>query len=157
MEVRIFTLPFDAISQGFPDEIIAEFCLNKKVHSMQIQFFLNEGHPYWSVAVQYDILVKGEEKLRDLDDAQQLLFKRLKEWRKQQSEKDGMPAYILATDRQLKAMIMQKVQTLEGLKQAKGFGQKRIQKYGKAILNILKVFYEEQQNVPAKTDTKLPF
>lgn len=124
---------------------------------MQIQFFLNEGHPYWSVAVQYDILVKGEEKLRDLDDAQQLLFKRLKEWRKQQSEKDGMPAYILATDRQLKAMIMQKVQTLEGLKQAKGFGQKRIQKHGKAILNILKVFYEEQQNAPEKTDTKLPF
>lgn len=51
MEVRIFTLPFDEISQGFPDEIIAEFCLNKKVHSIQTQFFLNEGHPYWSVAV----------------------------------------------------------------------------------------------------------
>lgn len=157
MELRIFTLPFDAISEGFSDEVISEFCLNKKVHSIQSQFFLNEGHAYWSVAVQYDILVKGEEKVRELDETQQQLFKRLKEWRKEQSAKDGMPAYILATDRQLKAMILQKAQTLEGLKQAKGFGQKRIQKYGKAILAILKAFFEEHKGDNEKKKDDLPF
>lgn len=30
MELRIFTLPFDEVSESFPDEIVTEFCLNKK-------------------------------------------------------------------------------------------------------------------------------
>ncbi|MFM9950920.1 MAG: hypothetical protein ACKV1O_23495 [Saprospiraceae bacterium] len=31
MQVKIFTLPFDEEAEGFPDEIVSEFCLNKKV------------------------------------------------------------------------------------------------------------------------------
>jgi hypothetical protein len=31
MEIRIFTLPFDGISESFPDEIVREFCQNKRV------------------------------------------------------------------------------------------------------------------------------
>lgn len=49
MELRIFTLPFDAISEGFPDEVISEFCLNKKVHSIQSQFFLNEEQAWQEI------------------------------------------------------------------------------------------------------------
>lgn len=143
MELRIFTLPFDGISEGFPDEIVREFCINKKVHNIQSQFFLKEGNPYWSVAIQYDLLVKGEEKVRDLDEAQQQLFLRLRQWRKAQSEKEGLPAYIVATDRQLKGMVLCKVQTLENFKQIKGFGQKRVQNYGKLIIGIIKAFFEE--------------
>lgn len=75
MEMRIFTLPFDELSESFPDEIIAEFCLNKKVHHIQAQFFLQEGRPFWSVAVQYEIVLKGEEKLRDLDQGQKRVLR----------------------------------------------------------------------------------
>lgn len=45
MELRIFTLPFDETTEGFPDEIITQFCMNKKVHSVQTQFFLKNNNP----------------------------------------------------------------------------------------------------------------
>lgn len=144
MDFRIFTLPFDPISEGFSDEIVTQFCLNKKVYSVQSQFFVHEGRPFWSVAVQYETLVKGEEKMRDLDDAQQLLYNRLREWRKKQGEKEGMPVFIIATNQHLVSMVRLKVQSLEGFKQIKGFGQKRVQNYGKAIIGMVKAFYEEQ-------------
>lgn len=144
MDFRIFTLPFDPISEGFSDEIVTQFCLNKKVYSVQSQFFVHEGRPFWSVAVQYETLVKGEEKVRDLDDAQQLLYNRLREWRKKQGEKEGMPVFIIATNQHLVSMVRLKVQSLEGFKQIKGFGQKRVQNYGKAIIGMVKAFYEEQ-------------
>lgn len=145
MDLRIFTLPFDPVSEGFPDEIVTEFCHNKKVYGVQTQFFLHEGRPFWSVAVQYEVLLKEEaEKVRDLDEVQQQLYARLKAWRKQQGEKEGVPVFILATNQQLITMVRLKAQSLETLKQIKGFGAKRIQKHGKQIIALIKAFYEEK-------------
>lgn len=162
MHLRIFTLPFDELSEGFPDEVISEFCLNKKVHKVQTKFFQHDGRPFWSVAVQYEMVVKGEEKLRELNEGQKLLFDRMKEWRKKRAEKDGIPVYLIATNIQLLTMIRLKTLTLESFKQVKGFGQKRVQKYGKEIVDLIKAFYENQkQNETKESDEqepeKLPF
>jgi len=54
MDIRIFTLPFDPVLEGFPDDQIAEFCLNKRVHRLDAQFFVQEGRAYWSVAIHCD-------------------------------------------------------------------------------------------------------
>ncbi len=43
MELRIFTLPFDPVMEGFPDELVKDFCINKKVQKLESQFFLQEG------------------------------------------------------------------------------------------------------------------
>ena len=48
MQIRIFTLPFDETSEGFPDEIVTEFCLNKKVYHIEAKFFEQEGRAFWS-------------------------------------------------------------------------------------------------------------
>jgi superfamily II DNA helicase RecQ len=147
MELRIFTLPFDEVSEGFPDEIITQFCQNKKVHSMKTHFFEEEGRHFWSVAVQYEVVLKGEDKIRALDDAQQLLYERLREWRKQHAGDLGIPVYLIATNAQFLQMIKMKCRTLESLKQIKGFGRKRLTKYGTHITNIIKDFYERGKQV----------
>ena len=162
MELRIFTLPFDENIEGFPDEIITQFCLNKKVHSVQTQFFLKNNNPYWSVAIQYETILKGEERIKALDEAQQLLYKRLRAWRKEKGMKVGYPVYLIATNAQLTDMILLKCRTLESLKQVKGFGKKRIEKYGKSFIQIINHFYEEKhpkkQEATTKSDhNNLPF
>jgi superfamily II DNA helicase RecQ len=152
MEIRIFTLPFDEVSEGFPDEIIAQFCHNKKVHSIKPRFFEREGRQFWSVAVRYETVLKGEEKVRTLDQDQQLLFQRLKEWRKEYAAKEGLPVYLLATNDHLLQMIKLKCMTMESFKQVRGFGKKRMEKYGRHIQNIIKEFYEKkpgEQEAPA--------
>jgi hypothetical protein len=39
------------------------------------------------------------------DEEQQLLFKRLRQWRKEKAEKEGVPVFIIATNRQLLQLV----------------------------------------------------
>lgn len=156
MQLKIFTLPFDEETEGFPDEIISEFCLNKKVLRIETQFFRREGRPFWSVAVHYEIVLPDTDKLRELDDSQKLLFQRLKEWRKEVAAKEGLPAYLVATNAQFIQMIRLQCRTLESFKNVRGFGKKRAQKYGKRINELIKGFYESEkvkQEAPPGEDT----
>lgn len=148
MLLKIFTLPFDEELEGFPDEIVSEFCHNKKVLRIETQFFRQEGKPFWSVAVHYEIVLPDTDKLRELDDSQKLLFQRLKEWRKETATKEGLPAYLIATNAQFIQMIRLQCRTLESFKNVKGFGKKRVQKYGKRINELIKGFYESEAKNP---------
>lgn len=161
MQIKIMTLPFDGKTEGFDDELVADFCQNKQVHRIESHFFRQEGQAYWSVAIHFDtVLPKKTEKVRDLDDAQQVLFQRLREWRKEQGAKAGIPVYLIATNAQLTAIIKQPVKTLEGFKLVKGYGKQRIEKYGRTIINLIKAFYEEQDKQapapPINKDQELP-
>lgn len=151
MEVRIFTLPFDETSEGFPDEIVTEFCRNKRVLQVASKFFMFEGRPFWSVAVHYEVVVRGEEKLRELDEAQQLLFVRLKDWRKEKAAREGIPVYLVATNNHFLEIIRCRCRTLESFKSIKGFGKKRILKYGKEINEMVKAFYEKPAKAVAES------
>lgn len=145
MELRIFTLPFDEVSESFPDEIVTEFCLNKKVHQVDAKFFVRDGEPFWSVAVQYEIVVKGEDKIRELDEEQRLLFEKLRAWRKEQAFKEGIPVYLVATNAQFLQMVKLRCRTMDCFKNVKGYGRKRIGKYGKPITELIKGFYESRK------------
>ena len=148
MHLRIFTLPFDEVSEGFPDEVITEFCLNKKVQLIEPHFFEQGGRAFWSVAVQYEMVAKGAEKLRDLDEEQKLLYERLREWRKEKAHEAGIPVYLIATNTHLAQIVRLKLLTLESLKNIKGFGKSRIEKHGRQLLAQVKSFYEEKQKKP---------
>lgn len=146
MQIRIFTLPFDGSTESFDDELIQEFCQNKKVHRIETHFFRQEGRAYWSVAVHYDTLeVKKAEKAWELDEAGKLLYQRLREWRKEIGAKEGFPVYLVATNAQLVDMIKRRCTTLESFKLVKGFGKKRVGKYGRRIAEIIQGFYEEEE------------
>lgn len=158
MQIKIMTLPFDDKTEGFDDELVADFCRNKRVHRIESHFFRQEGQAYWSVAIHYDTVeLKKTEKVRDLDEAQQLLYQRLREWRKAQGANADIPVYLICTNAQLVAMIKQPVKTLEGFKLVKGFGKKRIEKYGRTIINLIEAFYEEQKpQVPSVDEHQAP-
>ncbi|NUQ24148.1 MAG: HRDC domain-containing protein [Saprospiraceae bacterium] len=168
MLLKIFTLAFDEEIEGFPDEIISEFCLNKKVLRLETEFFNKDGRPYWSVAIHYELVLAATDKLRELDDGQKLLFQKLKEWRKESSAKEGIPAYLVATDAQFVQMIRLKCRALESFKNVRGFGKQRTQKYGKRIVELIKGFYEDNKNkttqdksadqpLPSQEEEPLPF
>ena len=105
MHFRVLTLPFDSVLEGFPDEMVAEFCLDKQVHKLESQFFIKDGQPFWSVAIHYDIVLKKDLKAHDLDERQKLLFERLREWRKTVAHEDGIPVYLIATNQHLAEIV----------------------------------------------------
>lgn len=144
MLIKIFTLPFDEKTESFADELVDDFCRNKKIYRIESHFFRQDGKAFWSVSVHYDtVLTKAKERIGGLDEEQQLLFQRLREWRKETGQKEGIPVYIIATNIQLIQMIRVPCKTLDSFKLVKGFGAKRVGKYGRIITELIKAFYEE--------------
>ena len=65
-------------------------------------------------------------------------YERLRAWRNEQAQKEGFPVYVVAHNKCLKEMARLHVRTLDDLARVKGFGPKRIEKYGDAILAVLR-------------------
>lgn len=142
MELRIITLPFDDNLEGFDDEVVTKFCINKKVHGIHAEFFTNNNKKYWSVAIQYETVLHDNEKIAEFTEPQKLLYQKLREWRRKSAEKQGYPVYLICRNIHLEEIVRNKPKSLEDLKQIKGFGKSKLQKFGKDVLHIVKLFYE---------------
>ena len=142
---KIVTIPFDRKTNGFDEEALTKFVLNKRIKSCQPEFFQDGGDNYWTVFLEYDPLVEVTSKAESerLDDPQRILLERLKAWRKERAEKDGVPVYIVGTNKELIDIVSSTPKSLEALKNIKGFGKSKISKYGKEIIDIIKAFFEK--------------
>ncbi|MBN2891589.1 MAG: HRDC domain-containing protein, partial [Bacteroidales bacterium] len=130
--------------QTFNDNVINNFCLNKKVHNIKSEFFSQNNKTFWSVAITYDEILKPEEKPKqELTETQKKLYQKLREWRAGRAEKDGIPVFLVAKNIQLEEIVKNKCVSLECLKNIKGIGNGKTSKYGNEIINLVKTFYEQ--------------
>jgi len=150
MPVRIFTIPFDETTQSFHDDLVTQFCVNKRIHKIDTMFFTRNHQPFWTVAIHYGQILFEEKNVKIsgtpgpehvLDDQQKNLLIRLKEWRRTAADEVNLPVFMVANNRHLVEIIQAKCSTLEHLKLVKGFGKTKIEKYGKDITNIVRQFY----------------
>ncbi|MBK8923197.1 MAG: hypothetical protein IPM81_17090 [Saprospirales bacterium] len=51
MPIRIFTIPFNEETQTFHDDLVMQFCVNKRVHKIETRFFTRNHQPFWTVAI----------------------------------------------------------------------------------------------------------
>ncbi|MDE6413011.1 MAG: HRDC domain-containing protein [Eubacterium sp.] len=65
------------------------------------------------------------------------MFNELKAYRLKMSRQENIKPYYIYNDKQLKELIDKKPKTLNELQQVSGFGEKKAEKYGKDILQIL--------------------
>jgi superfamily II DNA helicase RecQ len=150
MPIRIFTIPFNEETQTFHDDLVTQFCVNKRVHKIETKFFTRNHQPFWTVAIHFGQILSEEKNIRVtgtpapehlLDDQQKALLLRMKEWRRQAAEDAGFPVYLVATNAHLVSIIQQKCTSLESLKLVKGFGKAKIEKYGQALTTLVQQFY----------------
>ena len=147
MPYRVITLPFDPERELFDEKPLNDFCLNKQVVSQWVEFFHQNGRSYWSIFLEYESLqeAKRPEEEIDLNGFQKLLFQRLREWRKELAEKQGVPVYVIADNRMLKTLAVDQPKSLESMKEIKGMGGKKIEKYGKTLLDIIQTFSQNEE------------
>jgi len=72
-----------------------------------------------------------------LTPAQENDFNALKKWRNERAAQEGIPPYLIAHNDSLLQIATMPARTKEELLQIKGFGEKRTEKYGDEIMNIL--------------------
>ena len=155
MLVKIFSMTFNSVVGGFDDEPLRDFIKDKEVISIRDHLFVRNEIPYLTLIVKYFPFRqevqpkpvadgKGVEKRDEswkegLSEADMGLFNLLRDWRSQRCKKEGVPPYILLTNKQLADIVKQRPQTLTDLMKIDGVGKGKADKYGEDILAISKV------------------
>ena len=143
MPFKIITIPFNEAHECFTVEDLNNFCLNKKIIRTQQEFFNKDQKHYWTVFLEYESIHENQSDNNTLNEAERLFYQRLREWRKEQAEKEGIPVFIIANNRQLIEIIKKRPKTLEALHQIQGIGKKKIERYGKDIISLVETFYDK--------------
>ena len=66
-----------------------------------------------------------------------LLFEALREWRLDQARAQGVPPYVVASDRTLRDVATLRPRNLEELKLAHGIGPSKAERYGEGFLKVV--------------------
>jgi len=64
------------------------------------------------------------------------VFNLLREWRAKRSREEGVPPYILFTNKQLAEIVKKRPDSLSELEKIDGVGSQKIEKYGSDVVKI---------------------
>lgn len=150
MLARVLTLRFDPLRGGFDDAPLYDFLKDKEVLAIHDHFFVKNDTPYVTVVVTYTqapavapAARPGTPQREDISwrqwvsEADVPLFNTLRDWRAERSKQDGIPPYVICTNRQFAAMLQARPHSLTALAEIQGFGKAKLEKYGQAILALL--------------------
>ena len=150
MLARVLTLRFDPVRDGFDDTALRDFLKDKEVLSIRDYFFIRHEVPYLAVLVTYSLPQLAAQPVADkpreqrdtswrelMTEADLPVFNALRDWRTEQSKQDGVPPYVICTNRQFAEMVKARPRSLAGLANIDGFGKTKLEKYGSKILAIL--------------------
>jgi ATP-dependent DNA helicase RecQ len=72
----------------------------------------------------------------DLTPEQQQLDQRLRDWRKAESERLGLPLFFVLASTTLRNIVLARPQTLSQLKSVQGLGLEKVEKFGPGIIQV---------------------
>lgn len=73
----------------------------------------------------------------ELDPAAELVFAALRQYRLERARTDGVPPYVVASDRTLREIAILRPHNLDELAQAHGIGPTKLERYGEALLGVV--------------------
>jgi hypothetical protein len=142
MQIRIFTIP-NADSGSLQAEMNA-FLSGHKVLEIEQKFFQNENGGYWTFCVRYinggvppsqPYSGKKVDYREILNDKDFSIFSKLRVIRKELAAADGSPAYVVFTDEELANIARLPEITEKAMLGVQGVGDKKVAKYGKALID----------------------
>lgn len=93
-----------------------------------------------AAAVKEEIKETKVEKLAPQSTKPELdLFESLRQYRLKVSREEGIKPYFIYNNEELDLLVQAKPKTKEQLMRVKGFGEKKVEKYGDAVLSIINV------------------
>ncbi len=140
MQIKLFTIPIT--DSGASLEEMNRFLRSNKILEVENQLVSNEWGASWCFCVKYLTTVstfKRDENVKPdykniLSEEKFKVFSELRELRKQIAAKDAVPAYAVCTDQELAEIVNLSEISEKTLKTVKGFGDKKVEKYGSAFI-----------------------
>jgi len=157
MQVRVITMRYQEGLQGFSEDLLQKVTFGKTVLNVSEHFFLHGNVPHLTLVLQlgdaphYDNAdgfrprnqnVPNPEE--DLSDRQVAAYRSLKAWRNETSKTEGRPAYAIARNVQLAALVKSAPKTLAEIKEVEGLGSAFCEHYGERVLSLLGELSKEE-------------
>ena len=143
MQIKLFTIPVGDAG-AFTGEL-NRFLRANKILEVENHLISNEKGATWCFCVKFIesawVSKPGERPKTDykneLDEDTFLVFSKLRMARKQIALEDAVPAYAICTDQELALMAGLKELTSANLHTIKGFGEKKLEKYGNRLIRLI--------------------
>jgi superfamily II DNA helicase RecQ len=149
MQCKHFFLRVTKGQLGEDEAALNDFLQTVEVHSVHTAH-VTTNTPYWTVLVFYEQLSEEGTLLSEVPAAapkeealtpeQEAIYERLRAWRLAEATRDGVPPYIIAHNDALRhiARAAEQLSTSDDLLDIPRLGAKKIEKYGAAILAVLR-------------------
>jgi superfamily II DNA helicase RecQ len=140
MKVKVFTIRTDPNDLTKDEQLLNDFLENVVLKKSSTQF-VEEEKSHWSVLIHYEEHEHSprldRKSFEDLTPKDQQLYIYLKQWRSEKSEKLRLKNFMICHNSELLDIALYKPSNRDELKQIKGFGERKADKYGDDILAIL--------------------
>ena len=159
MQLKVFSI----CAQGGDEaaEELNKFLRGQRVIAVERRLIEHAGGAYWTFCVEYlerggarggmdvaDRARRGIDYKEVLNEADFVVFAKLRDLRKVMAEKEGVPAYSVFTNEQLAAMVTGRVDSQAALGKIDGVGTARLEKYGTSFVDALKTAMAAQPAAP---------
>lgn len=144
MQLKILTFAFDPDRGCFPPDPLED--VEGEVQSVVEHFFHQGGVPHLVLLVHYRPFREkarmptrsGTDGIRaELSEPERPLYDRVRAWRNGRAQAEGVPPYVLLTNRQLAEMARRQPRTLSELGEVPGLGEAKLRRFGKELLQAL--------------------
>ena len=151
MRSRFFRIPVWDPAGPATDEL-NRFLASHTVATMDRELIHDGPNSCWAVCVSYvhggDKSVeskKGRVDYREVLSAEDFdLYVKLRSWRNDTAENDGVRPFVIFSNEQLAEMARRRVTTVAGLREIAGVGAARIEKYGEGAVAVVSAHEAEQ-------------
>mgnify|MGYP000214477888 CR=1 FL=1 len=148
MQIKIFTLPYNVVKEGFDDSEIQKFTQDKEILHISEYFFTTQNRPHLCLVIQYQAITMSAsegtstKKAKDawkqlLDKDDMALFETLRIWRNETSKKVGTPPYVICNNEQLATIAHSRPEDSAQLQQIQGIGENTVKDYGQMIIELI--------------------
>jgi superfamily II DNA helicase RecQ len=146
MQFKIFTIPVS--DDGTAIEEMNRFLRGHKTLEVEQQLVSTKVGSQWHFCVKYlanaqvDIKPQNVSKIdykEILDEKTFAVFSILREIRKKIAEEDGLPVYAVFTNEELAGIAALENIAIETIKKIKGIGDKKVERFGKRLIEYYKI------------------
>lgn len=146
MKIKIFNLRINDDYFEKDQENLNSF-LSKVVFKKSSVHFVEGETSFWSVFIHYEEkeenYIESKENKQQLFESEQLTEKEqeivayFKQWRLDKSREEGVPAYMILTNKTIISIAKNKPETMEDLDQISGIGPNKKSQYGESIIALM--------------------
>ena len=143
MKLKVLKIRIDDRFQITDEAIVNDYLSRFEIVNMNAKLVADEI-TYWSVLIYYNnkknTVISSKNTVNsesELSEEEKIIYNKLKDWRADKAREAQLPAYIIFHNTHLMSIARHKPCTLDDLENVNGIGKRKVEKFGREIIEVL--------------------